>query len=472
MSFPDDNQMNRSFTLGQLLAHGPLPLPDALRSAGMLAEAIRQIHDSGRTCGALLPSNIAITDTGLELIDEPDQPAAITPYTAPEVLQGHTPDSRSDIFAFGAIVYEMITGRPAFAGDNADALAVSLTISGPPPTGTPAIDHLVSNCIAKDPAVRCQRMQKVILELKVLTFAPHAEAATRQQTVTAALRAETHQLEARVAALLDTHEKAISDVQQSSGDAISALRGRLSKVEAELGPVQARATLVEELCHRIMGHVEQVQQNIEAIDERVTGLKDGIDALSEGATVLREYLGTRMHEFEQTLKSQRTALASIVASQEQTDDVVEGVVGAMELLHTIVFDRAEGMRRVEPNGIVRSGVDCQVGQASLRPWICQLATVRSRDRSESAVLTEVELLPDPVQSHPVGMIAGRLTDSLDRLEVRLAAQGKGLVVHGKKELRACVLRHLPGLLGVAVGADPRVVRAHRHDGKIEGPRRL
>jgi len=343
MSFPDDNQINRFFTLSQLLAQGPLPLPDAVRSAMMLAEAIRQIHDSGRTCGALLPSNIAITGNGLELINEPGQPAAITPYTAPEVLQGHTPDSRSDIFAFGAIVYEMIMGRPAFAGDNADALAVSLTISAPPPTGTPAIDHLVTNCIAKDPTVRCPRMQKVILELKVIAFAPHAEAATRQQTVTAALRAETHQLEARVAALLDTHEKAISDVQQSSGDAISALRSRLSKVEAELGPVQARAALVEDLCHRIMGHVEQVQQNIEAIDERVTGLKDGIDALSEGATVLREYMGARMHEFEQILKSQRTTLASIVASQEQTDDVVEGVVGAMELLHSIVFDRAEGI---------------------------------------------------------------------------------------------------------------------------------
>jgi hypothetical protein len=85
MSFPDDNQINRSFSLGQLLAQGPLPLPDALRSAMMLAEAIRQIHDSGRTCGALLPSSIAITASGLELIDEPGQPAAITPYTAPEV---------------------------------------------------------------------------------------------------------------------------------------------------------------------------------------------------------------------------------------------------------------------------------------------------------------------------------------------------------------------------------------------------
>jgi eukaryotic-like serine/threonine-protein kinase len=355
MSSLYENKTNSWSTLAQLLADGPIPLPEAVRYAMMLAEALRQIHDSGRAYGTLLPSNVAVTTTGIELGVTPGQPAAITPYTAPEILQGQTPDSRSDIFAFGAIVYEMIMGRPAFAGDNADALAVSLTISGPPPSGTPAIDHLVSNCIAKDPAVRCQRMQKVILELKLLTFAPHAEAVTRQQTVTAALRAETHQLETRVAALLETHEKAIIDVQQSSGDAISELRGRLSKVEAEFAPVQSRAALLEELCQRIMTHVEQVQQNIEAIDERVTGLKDGIDALSEGATVLREYVGARMHEFEQTLKSQRTAIASVVASQAQTDDVVEGVVGAMELLHTIVFDHKEEMaelstapRSVEP----------------------------------------------------------------------------------------------------------------------------
>jgi hypothetical protein len=338
-----ENITDGSFTLGQLLADGPLPLPEALRYSMMLAEALRQIHDSGRICGALQPSTIVVTDTGVDLSDAAGQPAAITPYTAPEILQGHAPDSRSDIFAFGAMVYEMVMGRTAFAGDNADALAVSLTISGPPPSGTPALDHLVSNCIAKDPSVRCQRMQKVILELKLLTFAPHAEAVTRQQTVTATLRSETHQLEARVAALLETHEKAILDVQQSSIDAISQLRGRLATVEAELAPVQARATLVEELCQRIMTHVEQVQRNIEAIDQRVTGLRDGIATLNEGATVLREYVGARMNEFELTLKSQRTAIASVAASQVQTDDVVEGVVGAMELLHTIVFDRAEDM---------------------------------------------------------------------------------------------------------------------------------
>jgi hypothetical protein len=336
-----DEITNDTLTLGRRLAEGPLPTPEALRYATLLAEVLRQIHDEGRTFGALTPSNIAINGSGLELIVPQGQSEAITPYTAPEILQGHPADARSDIFAFGAIVYEMVTGRRAFDGDNADALAVSLTISLPAPTGIPAIDHVVSNCTAKDPSVRCPRMQKVILELKLMGFAaPRPDAITRQESVTAALRAETQQLETRVAALLDTHERAIVDMQQASGDAISELRARLANVEAELAPIQARSALLETLCQRIMAHVEQVQQNIEAIDERVNGMKDGVDILSQGATVLQDYVGARMHEFEQTLKSQRTAIASVVASQKQTDDVVEGVVGAMELLHTIVFDRA------------------------------------------------------------------------------------------------------------------------------------
>jgi hypothetical protein len=336
-----DEITNDTLTLGRRLAEGPLPTPEALRYATLLAEALRQIHDEGRTFGALTPSNIAITASGLELIAPQGQPEAITPYTAPEILQGHPADARSDIFAFGAIVYEMAAGRRAFDGDNSDALAVSLTISHPASTGTPAIDHVVSNCTAKDPSVRCPRMQKVILELKLMGFAaPRPDAISRQESVTAALRAETLQLETRVAALLDTHEKAIVDMQQSSDEEIGQLRAKLAGMEAELAPLQARSALLETLCQRIMTHVEQVQQNIEAIDERVNGVKDGIDVLSQGATVLQDYVGARMHEFEQTLKSQRTAIASVVASQTQTDDVVEGVVGAMELLHTIVFDRA------------------------------------------------------------------------------------------------------------------------------------
>ncbi len=161
--------MNDFVTLSHRLAEGPISLQEALRYATNLAEALRQIHDTGRTYGTLSPSSIILTAGGLELAAT-GGPASVTPYTAPEILRGRPADQRSDIFAFGAIVYEMIMGRRAFAGDNADALAVALTISVPPPTGEPAVDHLIGNCIAKDPAVRCPRMQKVILELKILTF--------------------------------------------------------------------------------------------------------------------------------------------------------------------------------------------------------------------------------------------------------------------------------------------------------------
>ena len=342
MTALDENVTNDSLTIGQHLAEGPLPLTEALRHAMMLAEALRQLHDSGRTCGALTPSNIAVTDTGLELIVTPSHLADITPYTAPELLQGQPADARSDIFAFGAIVYEMVMDRRAFTGDNADALAASLTTSAPLPSGTPAVDRLIGNCIAKDPDVRYQRMQKVILELKLLTFAaPRAEAVTRQQGAAAALRAETQQLEVRVTALLQTHEKAIFDIQQASGDAIKRLREQLSNVESQLAQAQERSALVEDHCQQIVANIEQVQQNVETVDERVTHVKEGLDVLGDGANVVQQHVGTRMREFEQALKSQRAEIASVVAGQAQTDDVVEGVVKAMELLHTIVVDRAE-----------------------------------------------------------------------------------------------------------------------------------
>jgi hypothetical protein len=338
--------MSTPLTLNQRLAEGPISLPEALRYATMLAEALRQIHDTGRTCGALLPSKIALSGAGLELISSPGEPAAITPYTAPEILQGRAPDSRSDIFAFGAIVYEMITGHRAFAGDNADALAVSLTISVPPPSGNPAVDHLVGNCIAKDPSVRCPRMQKAILELKLLTFAAlRAEAPARQQVVTATLRAEAQQLEARVAALVEAHEKAIGELQQATSSALNELRDQVSALKSELSTAQEQSARAEQdhgnHYQQIMAHVEQVEGNIQAIDQRIASGEGKVEVLSQGVNVLQEYGSARMQEFEQALRSQGAEIALVAASQTQTDDLVEGVVAAMELLQSSVFDYAD-----------------------------------------------------------------------------------------------------------------------------------
>ena len=128
-------------------------------------------------------------------------------------------------------------------------------------------------------------------------------------------------------------------VQESCVESIADLRGRLSHLEAELRPVQARSAMVEAVCQSIMKHIEQVHQNVESIDERVTGLRAQNGLMSENVSTMREYVAGRMHEFEQALKSQSAALASVAAGQDQTDDVVEGVVGAMQLVHTIVFDR-------------------------------------------------------------------------------------------------------------------------------------
>lgn len=337
----DDARTDGTLTLGHRLIDGPLPLTETLRFGMLLAEAVRQIHDSGDSCGDLQPSNIAVTAEGLELLTTPREHGVITPYTAPEILQGQAPDSRSDIFAFGAILYEMVTGHAAFAGDSADALAVSLAISIPQPAGIPALDHVIGNCIAKDPALRSPRMQKVILELKLLTMMPRPEAVARHQSMKAVLHTQTEKLENLVAVALQKQEKAISDLYHASGDTISELRSRLSRMESALSALQTRSDKVDTLCRTITSHLEDLQQNDESIDDRLAALSKETEVLSQEASVMREYMGARMNEFEQSVKSQKYTIMSITASQEQTDDVVEGLVGAMELVNTIVFDEEE-----------------------------------------------------------------------------------------------------------------------------------
>src|SRR5271165_4094711 len=158
-------------SLAQRMAQGRIPVQDALRYSGLLAEALRKIHEGGQVHGALTPGCVALKGSGLELLNALGSSGEITPYTAPEVVQGHIADSRSDIFSFGAIVYEMLTGRAAFKGDTREALTAAITGSAPAPSGSPAVDRLVASCLAKDPASRLQRVQKLILELKLLAVA-------------------------------------------------------------------------------------------------------------------------------------------------------------------------------------------------------------------------------------------------------------------------------------------------------------
>src|ERR1019366_1409868 len=124
--------MNEPQTLAQRLAQGRIPAPEAQRYAMLLAEALRKIHEAGEVHGGVSPASIMLTGSSLELGPAPRTKGGITPYTAPELLEGQPPDSRSDVFAFGAVVYEMFSGRQAFEGDSEAALSAAIETSAPP----------------------------------------------------------------------------------------------------------------------------------------------------------------------------------------------------------------------------------------------------------------------------------------------------------------------------------------------------
>ena len=178
-----------SQTLAQRLAAGHLPVSDALRYATQIADSLRGAHEDGYCHGAVTTDAVILTDTGAELVPaQPGAAEALTPYTAPERLKGHGPDVRTDIFAFGAVLYEMLTGRRAFEGADPETLAAAIENSIPPSLGDTALDRLVFNCLAKDPAARWQRVQQLHMELRILTFsANRARAASLPRTPNPAL---------------------------------------------------------------------------------------------------------------------------------------------------------------------------------------------------------------------------------------------------------------------------------------------
>jgi eukaryotic-like serine/threonine-protein kinase len=103
------------------------------------------------------------------------------PYMWPEQLEGAEADARTDIFALGAVIYEMITGRQAFEGKSHASLIAAILERDPPPISslqpmTPrALDHVVRTCLTKDPDARWQTAHDVLIELKWI-----AEAGSQQ----------------------------------------------------------------------------------------------------------------------------------------------------------------------------------------------------------------------------------------------------------------------------------------------------
>jgi serine/threonine protein kinase len=195
-------------TLATRLLKGPLPLDQVLRYATQIADALDKAHRRGIVHRDLKPGNVMLTKDGAKLLDfglatfarSPSRvnvstsnvtavPTAAAdegdltghgrilgtlPYMAPERLEGVEADARSDVFAFGAMVYEMVTGKRAFEAQSQMSLMAMIIGHDPPlvsstqPLSSPLIDHLVKTCLLKDPDARWQTMADVLIQLKLI----------------------------------------------------------------------------------------------------------------------------------------------------------------------------------------------------------------------------------------------------------------------------------------------------------------
>ncbi|MGE5344985.1 MAG: protein kinase domain-containing protein [Acidithiobacillales bacterium] len=197
-------------TLADRIARGPLPLPQALSFGSRIAFALEAAHRKRIVHRDLKPGNIMVTTSGVKLLDfglaksltRRDAPASLTSaptsakdvtrdgvilgtpsYMAPEQLEAREADARTDIFAFGAVLYEMVTGKKAFSGESQASLISAILRGDPPPISAlrpqvpPALERVIRTCLAKDPDERWQSAGDIAMELKWIADAPAAGAA-------------------------------------------------------------------------------------------------------------------------------------------------------------------------------------------------------------------------------------------------------------------------------------------------------
>ena len=190
-------------TLATRISRGPIPYNEMLQIAVQIAGALDSAHKQGLIHRDLKPANVMLTSEGSKLMDfglaklavnggSPQAMTAITQttpltgtgtilgtmqYMAPEQLEGKEADARSDIFAFGALLYEMTTGKRAFEGSSQATLIAAIIEREPAPISVvipdtpPLFERLVKKCLSKDPQKRWQSAADLSDELRWISQA-------------------------------------------------------------------------------------------------------------------------------------------------------------------------------------------------------------------------------------------------------------------------------------------------------------
>jgi Tol biopolymer transport system component len=186
-------------SLADRLQKGPLPLDQVVKFGAQVSDALSAAHKQGIVHRDLKPGNVMLTKAGAKLLDfglarsalgiggaagSTEMATEAKPltsvgtvlgtfqYMAPEQLEGAEADPRTDIFALGALLYEMATARRAFEGKSKTSLIAAILSTQPPPISSvqpvmpPALDHVVKKCLEKDPDDRWQSAHDVASELR------------------------------------------------------------------------------------------------------------------------------------------------------------------------------------------------------------------------------------------------------------------------------------------------------------------
>ena len=182
-------------TLAERIARGPLPIADVLRFGSQIASALACAHRAGIVHRDLKPGNVMITKSGAKLLNfglARNASALSTPtdatqhkpltqegtilgtflYMSPEQLAGEEVDARSDIFALGAVLYEMLTGVRAFEGKSRTSI-IAAVLAGPPrpastlrPMTPPALEHVIARCMGRERDERWESAADIASELE------------------------------------------------------------------------------------------------------------------------------------------------------------------------------------------------------------------------------------------------------------------------------------------------------------------
>jgi len=200
-------------SLADRIKKGPLPLPDVLRYGAQIADALDAAHRRGIVHRDLKPENVMLSRSGAKLLDFglartasegggiisgltslPTEVKQLTAegtilgtfqYMAPEQLEGLEADARTDIFALGAVLYEMATGKKAFTAKSKTSLIAAIVSSQPEPITAavpltpPLLDHVIRKCLEKDPEDRWQSARDVAGQLRWVSEAGSQAGAAR-----------------------------------------------------------------------------------------------------------------------------------------------------------------------------------------------------------------------------------------------------------------------------------------------------